>query len=93
MHVDLPSRRPLRALIGALALLAFILPTHLFGASAPELFPPVDNALLVRCQAQMTKECLADISWALSQGEKRGFNLGQLAPVFAQLGLELSCSI
>jgi len=76
----------MRALIAALAIAASIVPGHLLSASDSEVFPPVDNGLLVRCQTQITAKCLADISWALSQEEKRGFNLGQLAPIFAQLG-------
>ena len=74
-----------RALIALIAITAAI-PADLLGAPATETFPSVDSNLLARCRAQITAECLADIAWNISQGERRAFNLGQLARAFARLG-------
>jgi hypothetical protein len=79
------SASSMRALIPLLVLGASLLPVQLLGAPVPEVFPIVERDLLDRCRAQIATQCLADISWALSREEKRRFNLGQLAPIFAEL--------
>jgi hypothetical protein len=50
-----------------------------------ETFASADPGLLRTCQQRMTGDCLADVAWSIARAEKRSFNLGQLAPVFAQL--------
>jgi tetratricopeptide (TPR) repeat protein len=75
----------MRTLIGAVAVAAVMLPALSSSAPPVEAFPPVENELLQRCEGHINSTCLADIAWSLAREEKRGFNLGQLAPQFARL--------
>ncbi|HZM36203.1 MAG TPA: hypothetical protein VFC18_17160 [Burkholderiales bacterium] len=71
--------------LAAVASAVLMLQTSVLNAQSTETYPPVDGQLLTLCRREMTSSCLADIAWNLAREERRSFNAGQLAPIFAKL--------